>query len=165
MLCPSEEVDLGTAIFLDGQIERITGTAFETDVDVQIDSVKRRHVSHAPTLAYHFRDAIVYDGLVYSKRMRKFIGEQSVASNRKTFNLSHRGGMQWRIQAFRALDHRRLHDLSAREGIWQASLSLDEFPARPHKGLYAQYFDQDRSPIDRARVDHLVVLQDLHKHR
>src|ERR1700684_3126398 len=65
-LCESEEAELSPSIFLDGQIEKITGVPLGTSLASQLDQALRRQVVHAPTLAYHISRAVFFDGAVFA---------------------------------------------------------------------------------------------------
>src|ERR1700722_723960 len=84
ILCPSEEAELWPSLFLRGQIEKVSGTQHGVSLEGQLDQATRRTVRHAPTVAYHIRDAVLFDGCIYAQRMKWIVGEKRVAVE-KTF--------------------------------------------------------------------------------
>jgi hypothetical protein len=159
-LCPAEEAELRPALFLDGQLNKITGTAPDTFLSRQLDQATRVTAVHAPTIAYHLKDAAGFDGSIYLGRMRRFVYDASFATNKSTVDLELAGLCNGGAPQFGhwLFDDCLTYLIAERYG-YPLCLSTP-FGPLPHKASYCKYFDQDWSPIDRSHIDHLVVFQD-----
>src|SRR5262245_34171562 len=86
ILSPKEEAAVRPAIFLPGQIEKVTSAHFESTKDVEIAAATSLTATHAPTIAYHIRNAALIDGSIYVGSYRHRISDKSLfaSSNRET---------------------------------------------------------------------------------
>jgi hypothetical protein len=160
ILCPDERAEVRPALFLDGQLDKVTGTAPDTLLSRQLDQATRVRAVHAATIAYHLRNATVFDGSIYLGRMRRFVYDAKFATNKTTIDfglaaLCNGGAPQFGHWLFDDC----LTYLIAK-GYERPLCLSTPFGPLPHKGSYCTYFSQDWSPIDRSHVDHLVVFQD-----
>jgi hypothetical protein len=67
ILCPQETVTIPPAIFLPGQLEKVTERlpdpwVPDTNSEAEIGAAIATTVTHAPTIAYHIKDATLFDG-------------------------------------------------------------------------------------------------------
>lgn len=157
---PAENSELRPALFLDGQMEKIIGTAAATSLSLQIDHATRLRVVDAATIAYHLKNATVFDGSIYLGRMKRLVYDKALAKNKQTIDLRMAALCNGGAPQF---GHWLCDDcvtyLLAQTYGRPLCLSTS-FGPFPHKASYGQYFNQDWSPIDRSHVDHLIVLQD-----
>jgi hypothetical protein len=164
-LCDAEKYTNHPAIYLPDQIARVTGVDINSTKEMEITSATSNSVTHAPTIAYHIKDAILFDGSVYHGSLRYKITDQNLF-NDLTSKQQHLGIAALASSGF---GHRYF-------GHWLADdcvqYLLAETNGRPacvrrsvcwgnHHGTYERYFGQDWTPIDRARIDHLIVYQDF----
>ena len=160
-LCASEEAELSPSIFLDGQIEKITGVPVGTSLASQLDQALRRQVVHAPTLAYHIRNAVFFDGAVYAGKMKHLIGEKNASTNRHIFEID-TGAICSSVLGTKHFGHWLCDDaltyLLAKS--YGTPVCYSQSYTSNHKPIYERYFDQDWSPIDRSVIEHLIVFQD-----
>jgi hypothetical protein len=167
ILCAEEKVKIQPAIFLPGQIDRITGTNPATTIDWEIFTATSETWTPAPTIAHHIRDAILFDGSIYRGRFKSFIAARSFfvspapssePVHLKTVGLasSHLGS---RFLGHWLIDDCIQYRLAEEYG---QPLCLRGPVYADHQKIYQTYLDQDWSPIDRAWIDHLVVYQDFH---
>src|SRR5882757_6082683 len=56
ILCPEEKATYRPAVYLDGQLERVTNSPVESTKEMEIDSATKLTGRHAATIAYHFKD-------------------------------------------------------------------------------------------------------------
>jgi hypothetical protein len=177
VLCAEERARNQPAIFLPGQIERVTGaTLLSTNSsytkEIEITSTKEIEIAaatsetgtHAPTIAYHIKDAVLFDGSIYHGHLKHLIADKSLfnAPNSKPRHLKTAGLASSRLgNTF--FGHWLADDciqyLLAEEN--GPPLCLRRPTYRDHQQQYESYFDQDWTPIDRAWIDHLIVYQDF----
>ena len=162
VLCPSQECELSPAVYLEGQIEKITGVQTETTLASQLEQACRRTVTHAQTIAYHIKDAILFDGCVYSGRMKSLIGEKNSAVKGSVAQF----GTSAICSSFigtKYFGHWLCDDVLTyilAEKYGAPICCSVSFPS-DHMPVYEGVFKQDWKPTDRARIDHLVVFQDF----
>ena len=82
-LCPEEKTTLRPAVFLPGQLDRIirfkpTDAVAVTTKEGEIAEAIATTVVHAPTIAYHIKDAILFDGSFYAGRFKHPIADLSL---------------------------------------------------------------------------------------
>ena len=70
ILHPEEKATLSSTVFLPGQIERIkeykaTDSWGAPTRDLEIAAATSTTIVHPPTIAYHIKDAVLFDGVVY----------------------------------------------------------------------------------------------------
>jgi hypothetical protein len=161
-LCPEERVEANPPIFLDGQFEKITATAPDTDIAAQIHAVTKRDVVHAPTIAYHIRNAVLLNGSLYSGRWKHYLREpycdfdrtvpvylDTAALASTLFGLKYFG--HW------LKDDCLLYELAEMHG----PLSIQPQYIPYQKAQYESLLLQDWTPTSRAQIDHVVVYQDF----
>ena len=68
---PEETEPARRPLFLPGQLERVTATAFNT-VAFEVDVARRETVRHAPVIRYVFEDCLIYPG-GFSTRRHSFL--------------------------------------------------------------------------------------------
>jgi hypothetical protein len=163
-LCPGEQVEAPPAIHLLGQLERVIGTTPETSKEREIELMTVRNVSHAPTIAYHIRNAVLVDGSIYAGRLRyplvdraSFTPEQGRAVHVQKAALAssllgHRYFGHW-------LKDDCLTYLLA-ERFARPLCIRPSFPVIPHAADYQKYFGQDWNCTERAHIAHLTIFQD-----
>ena len=69
-LCAAERVEALPAVYLPEQLEKITGAPPESTRELEIELATCRTVTHAATIAYHIRDAVLIDGQIYAKELK-----------------------------------------------------------------------------------------------
>jgi len=69
-LCPSESAPSPPAIYLDGELDKVSAVQENTSHDYQMEKIRGKRAEHAPTLAYRIRNAHVLDGYVYKGAMK-----------------------------------------------------------------------------------------------
>lgn len=162
VLCAGEDAELSPSIFLDGQIEKVSGAPVETSVEAELDHALRRTVKHAPTMAYHIREAVLLDGSLYAGRMKHVIGRKSAAASKKLSHLDVAAvcssGAGSTYFGHWLADDVLTYMLAERYGKPVCCAPNSPFGDRP---LYERIFGQDWTATDRARIAHLVLFQDF----
>ena len=167
MLCHEETIKAQPAIFLPGQVDRITGTDPGSTVELEVSIATSEKLRPPPTIAHHIKDAIVVDGSIYQGRFKSFIAARSFYKSPpadteprhfKTVGLasSHFGSRYFGHWLIDDCTQYRLaeqlgHPLCLRGPI---------FPN--HQKTYQSYLGQDWTPVDRAWIENLIVYQDFH---
>src|SRR5258708_39722310 len=75
-LCEEEISEQPTTVYLKKDLDKITGTfhgATRERIDSEVEAAIRHEVTHAPCLAYHLKDAILYNGRIYAGRYKHYI--------------------------------------------------------------------------------------------
>jgi hypothetical protein len=162
VLCPEETSVNSPPIFIPGQIERATSATEHQPLEAEIGSMLASTYTHAPTIAYHVRNATVLDGSIYADNLRYFIADAKLfAGNGITRHLK-TAGLASTTVGNRYFGHWLRDDciqylLAQRAG---AAVCISS-EVSDHKTRYASYFDQDWTPTDRAFVENLVIYQDF----
>jgi hypothetical protein len=167
---PEETEEIKPAVFLPGQLEKIR-TAVNKTVEAAIEETKRREVVHAATIAYHIHDAVLVKGSIYSETWKYFLHDQGFGLSRAADVHIETAALTSTVLGIRHFGHWLKDDcvqylLAERYG---QPLTV-RHPLSPHESQYAEYFEENWYPIERARVDKLIVFQDyaqnsLKRHR
>ena len=164
-MCAGGEATIRPAVYLPGQIDKVTGTSIESTKEAQIKAATSQRATHAPAIAYHLKDAILFDGSIYRGRLRHLVADSSlfhsVSSEPRHLKVI---GLASSYIGHRYFGHWLLDDCV--QYLLAETNGTPLCLRRPHDRIghqkqYATYFAQDWSPIDRARIDHLVVYQDF----
>jgi hypothetical protein len=161
---PEESVTHLPAIYLDGQIERITGSPVESTKAQEIESVMRLKGRHAPTIAYHLRDVALVDGSVYSGRLRFFVRDLEASSPVEPIDLD-RAALVSSYYGVRYFGHWLRDDCTLH--LLARDLDIPPLclpgPTGLHIEGYKSLFDQSWTPTFRAYVKHLTIFSDHHQ--
>ena len=77
ILCGEETFKARPAIVLAEQLDRVTGVASGTTIELEVSAATSQTVRAGPTVAYHIKDAIVTEGSIYQGRFKAFIAARS----------------------------------------------------------------------------------------
>jgi len=169
VLFPEETATLRPAIYLPGQMEKVidyrpTDTISITTKETEVRAATSTNVTYAPTIAYHIKNAVLFDGCIYVGRFKHPISDRSLFKGNGAREPSYikSCGLASTYLGTKYFGHWLLDDctkyLLAEE--FGAPLSL-RMPAYGHLQQYQTYFSQNWACIDRAYIDHLVVFQDF----
>jgi Glycosyltransferase 61 len=163
VLCAEETSDMIPAIYLPGQLERVTGTPIESNVSLERHLLVRNTATHAATIAYHIRDAVLFEGSIYAGTLKhalcpppSFPSEvqdrhfQTVALTSSWVGARYFG--HWLKDD--CLRYLLAYSLGRPLSVMRSSPSN-------HMKEYADYFSQEWTTTSRGRIDHLVVYQDF----
>jgi len=168
ILCPEEKVTAHPSIFLPGQIERIkdfkpTDAVAITTKEAEIEAAISTTGIHRSTIAYHIKNAVLFDGAVYAGRFKHVVGDKALY----TSPLNQRRHIKTAALASSYVGTKYF-------GHWLTDdctqYILAEEIAQPlcvrtasfgHRQGYQTYFGQDWTPTDRAHIDDLIVFQDF----
>jgi len=167
ILCPEQKTTIPNAVFLPGQLDKLIkqkpgAWGLKTKEEVIAEATSTT-VTHAPTIAYHIKDATLFDGTIYVDRFKQPISATSL------FRFD--SGEPRQIEACalassflgtKYFGHWMTDDctrylLAERFGTTLCT----RMPAYPHLHHYQRYFNQTWVPTDRAHIDHLIVFQDF----
>jgi hypothetical protein len=162
ILQPEETTANQPAIFLPGQLDRVTGAHPVSTLQKEIERVTSSTAVHAATIAFHIKNATLVDGSIYAGRYRHMLREkrpfdvnaQTSHHLKKAALVSSYAGAKW--FGHWLSDDCVLYPLAEEFGT-PLCLRL----GFPHLQKYQDYFGEDWTAIDRAHIDHLVIFQDF----
>jgi hypothetical protein len=163
VICPAENVEVPPAVYLPGQLERVTSSPLESTKELEIDQVTRRKVTHAATIGYHIRDAVIIDGQIYAKRLKYPLRvTPSVASKQIPPVELKKAALASSLLGNKYFGHWLRDDcltymLSEERSV---PLCIEPSFAAPHLKKYQEYFGQEWRFMQSAYIDHLIVFQD-----
>jgi Glycosyltransferase 61 len=168
VLCPEENTIIRPAIFLPGQIDRVidykaTDPWSHPTKEIEIAEAISTTATHAPTVAYHIKDAVLFDGSIYAGRFRHSIADKSlfVSAVHEPYHIK-TSALASSYFGTKYFGHWLRDDCTKYLLAEEFGLPLClRAAAFGHQQKYQAYFSQDWTPIDRARIDHLVVFQDF----
>ena len=163
ILCPEEISSAIPAAFLPGQLDRITGTQIETSVPLELELLVRNTAVHAATIAYHIRNAVLYEGAIYAGALKYPICSPPSFPTQSEDREFGTVGLTSAWLGSQYFGH-WLKDDCLRYLLAEAfgkPLSVMRAPLSNHMAEYAGYFGQDWTTTSRARIDHLVIYQDF----
>jgi hypothetical protein len=163
IICPEEVAELHPAVFLPGQLDRVTAVSIFSTIDYQIAAASGPTAIHAPTIAYHIPNASLVNGSIYSGRLRHFVAPRKIipSSQRRPIELdtaalaSNMIGTQF--FGHWLTDDCTQYDLAESCG---KPLCLHR-PTYRDQAAYESYFEQDWTPTSSARVKDLIIFQDF----
>jgi Glycosyltransferase 61 len=163
ILCPEETSTTRLPVYLNGQLERVTSSTGHQSLKAEIDGMLASTATHAPTIAYHIKDAILYDGSVYAKNMRYYLAPRNITNPRSEIRHFKIAGLASTAVGQSYFGHWLRDDciqylLAEQTGSPICARPPAEFH---HQTAYADYFRQDWTPVDRAIVDDLIIYQDF----
>jgi len=162
VLCPEETAATRPPIFLPGQLDRVTGATEHQPVEAEIASMLAPKYKHAATIAYHIKDAVLFDGSVYAGNLRHFIADKTLFSANSKPRHLRVAALASTTVGTRYFGHWLRDDciqylLAERAGT---PICVSN-PTSEHKRRYSAYFGQDWTPTDRAFIDDLIIYQDF----
>lgn len=116
---------------------------------------------HAPTVAFHVKNAVLHRGSVYAGNMRYFITDERAFRN--TADHRHLGcaALANTAVGYRYFGHWLRDDCVQYLLAEKLSQPLSfKMSISPHMQAYSELFQQDWSGISSASVDHLVIFED-----
>jgi hypothetical protein len=166
VLCQQETVRVRPAIFLPDQLDRVTDTEAGTTIELEISAATTEILRPTPTIAYHIKDAILFDGSIYKGCFKSFIAARSFyrtppadpeprrlkAAGLSSSHLGSRYFGHWLV------DDCTQYRLAEQHGH---PLCLRGPTYSNHQKLYQTYLGQDWAPTDRAWIENLIVYQDF----
>ena len=170
ILHPEEKTTLSSTVFLPGQIERIkeykaTDHWGAPTRNSEIAAATSTTIVHPPTIAYHIKNAVLFDGVVYVGHFKHPIADKSLF-NSPAHEPQHLGtrSLASTFLGTKYFGHWLADDCTKyvlAEDIGAPLCLRMPGSAFGHRQKYQTYFAQDWTPIDRAHIDHLVVFQDF----
>jgi hypothetical protein len=164
ILCPAEIEEMPPSIFLPGQLERVTGTPIETSLEAELETARARVAHHDATIAYHLRDAVLYDGSIYAGPFRRKLLEKSLLTpGASSPELVENGALASSLLGNQYFGHWLIDDCicyNLAEGFGEPVGVRKPPPTGGHEIKYKEYFGQAWRLRGRARISHLVIFRD-----
>ena len=167
VLCPEEVEKILPAVFLPGQLDRVskqqTGAWGYKARDEAIAEAISTTVTYAPTIAYHIENAILFDGRIFAGRFKYPIAEKSLFESRANEeNHIKSAALASSYLGTKYFGHWLADDCTRYLLAEDMNSPLCvRMPAYAHRHQYQTYFGQHWAPTDRAHIDHLVIYQDF----
>jgi hypothetical protein len=165
ILCAEERVAIRPAIYLPGQIERVTDLVAEvaTTKAAEITAATSATFTHAPTIAYHIKNAVLFDGTIYVGHFKHPIADKSLyksgAGSPRQINTS---ALASSYLGTRYFGHWLADDCTRYLLAEGTSTPLCvRTPPYIHLQQYQDCFGQSCAPTDQAHIDNLIVFQDF----
>lgn len=161
VLAPAARETLRPAIYLPGQIDRVTGTRTHYTVESAVRAAVATTITHPATIAYHFKRAILLDGVIHVGRHRHRLSESRLPGCSGEERHLTAAALASSAMGSKYFGH-WLRDDCAQYFLAEAAGTClcTRRPEFRHAGDYEAAFGQDWTPIDRARIDHLVIFND-----
>jgi hypothetical protein len=164
ILCAEEKAANRPAIFLPGQIDRVTGTIRGLAKEEAVAAATSRTTTHPPTIAYHIKNAALFDGSIYRGRLRHFVVDKSVFKGPSEPRHLRTVGLASSPEGCRRFHHWLADDCTAymlAEKNGQPLCLRQPNDREGHRGKYQAYFSQDWTPINRALIGDLIIYHDI----
>lgn len=121
-----------------------------------------RSIAHPPTVAYHLRNAVLFDGSIYARHHRAPIAEKDLFKTAARTQQITSCALTSSYLGTKFFGHWLLDDCATyvlAESI--APPLCVRGAAFPHASKYASWFDQTWNTVDRAHIGWLTVFQDF----
>jgi hypothetical protein len=151
---------------LPDQLGRVTDTEAGTTIGLKISAATTEILRPTPTIAYHIKDAIIFDGSIYKGRFKSFIAARSFYKSPSADSEPRRlkaAGLASSHLGSRYFGHWLVDDCTQYRLAEQHGhpLCLRGPTYSNHQKLYQTYLEQDWAPTDRAWIEDLTVYQDF----
>lgn len=161
VLCPAETTRTRPAIFLPGQLDRVTAASEHLPLKAEFESMLAPVYEHAPTIAFHIKNAVLHRGSVYADNMRYFIADKRAFRDTADSHYLASAALTNTAVGYRYFGHWLRDDCIQYLLAEQLSEPMSfRINLSPHMQAYSKLFQQDWSGISLARVNHLVIFQD-----
>jgi len=162
ILCKEETTTTRPAVHLPGQIERATNGTEHQPLRAEIESILAPTYTHAPTVAYHIKNASVFDGCVFAGNLKHFVADRGIFGKGTEPRRLDVAALASSTVGCRYFGHWLRDDclqyMLAEHAAPPLCIRTQEYH---HKDAYAGCFGQDWTPTDRAFVKELIVYQDF----
>ena len=148
------------AVFLDGQLERITA-AQNGRLKDEIEYATATKCTHGPTLAFHLSNAALVDGTIYADNLKYPISNNKDPSSAILHLKSAAVASSW--HGLHYFGHWLMDDCLTFEIArnYDTCICGLSGPISDHQAKYAKLFRQDWTETKRARIEHLVIFDDI----
>jgi hypothetical protein len=140
-----------------------TDPVITTTKEMELAGAIATTVINAPTIAYHIKNAILFNGSFYVGPLKHPIADKSLFdSDRQELCYLKTGALASTFLGTKYFGHWLADDCTKYLLAEEIGPPLClRGPAFGHREKYQAYFGQDWTPTDRARIDHLVIFQDF----
>ena len=159
---PSEKTSSPAAIYLNGELDKVTNVQEETTYAAELKRVQGGIVEHAATVAYRLQDVMMHGGYVYKNAMKYTLLLQKES-------LIAWGGVERIAEAAigctfvgnRYFGHWLTDNLTLTLAAQRLAMAVR--PSQPltnHQQEYSDYLDIYCTPIKNARFKELIIIDD-----
>lgn len=162
-LCPGEKLVSSSAIYLDGELDKVTAVQEETTYAYELQRVQGGIKAHAATTAYRLRDVQIHSGYVY-KRAMKFpltTAKESFLNLGEIENIPE-AALACTLCGNRYFGHWMTDDLSLTLAAQQLAKAVrTSQKLSNHQVEYSNLFDIYSTPVTKAQFKELIIIEDF----
>lgn len=158
---PKSKARLSPAVFLPGQIDKVTNSAPGTTRESEVREATVLETVHAATVAYHVKDAALIDGCIYAGRWKLLVADRSVFEPAAEPVHLTTAGLASSLNGARYFGHWLTDDCTRYLLAEEFGPLCAKLPDYRDRSGYERYFDQRWTQTERAIIDHLVVFEDF----
>jgi len=162
-LHPSEKSVSAPAIYLDGELDKVTGVQEETTYTAEIQRVQGGIQEHAATIAYRLRDVIIYDGYVYKRAMKSPLttAKESLLGSGELENIPE-AALACTFIGNRYFGHWLTDDLPLTLAAQQLAKAVRTAQRlTDHQQEYSNFLGIHSTPVNKARFKELSFIEDF----
>lgn len=162
MLSPEEEARSPSAVYMDGQLDRVVGVTSETTREQEWRRILGGVVTHAASMAYLFRRVDLRDGHIYARRWKHSLAQRRASpfANGRPTHVD-RAALCCSYIGNRYFGHWLTDDLPLSLAAAELACPIrNEVSLTPHQQEYSQLLRVSPAHIAAASIDELIVLID-----
>lgn len=162
-LCPSEKLISPPAIYLDGELDKVTAVQEETTLAYEVRRIQGGMQEHAATTAYRLRDAQIHNGYVYKRAVKVPLttAKASFLSSDKLENFSE-AALACTFSGNRYFGHWMTDDLTLTLAAQQLAKAVRTSQKLTHHQVeYSHLLGIDSTPVANAQFKELILIEDV----
>jgi capsular polysaccharide biosynthesis protein len=166
-LYPGESFVSPPAIYLDGELDKVTAVQPETTYAYEIERIQGGKREHGATTAYQLQNAHILNGYVYKGPMRHTL----VTTKESLFNSSvteyiPKAALASTFTGIRYFGHWLTDDLTLALAAQQMATAVTvERKLTEHQVEYSNLFEIDTVPVTQAKCSELIIIDDVGQNR
>ncbi|WP_088243480.1 glycosyltransferase 61 family protein [Calothrix rhizosoleniae] len=163
ILCPSEKAPSLPAIYLEGQLDKVTGFIEGVNLDIEKNRLAGTMREHSATVAYHIRDALILNGYVYKGAMKyTLVSTPESFFSPKVVDYLPKAALSCTFAGNRFFGHWIGDDLPLNLAAQQLAepITVVKKPYA-HESEYLSLFNLRSRPITQIRCGELIILNDV----
>lgn len=166
-LCPGESVVSPPAIYLDGELDKVTAVQPETTYAHEIGRIQGCKIEHGATTAYQLRNAHLLNGYVYKGPMKHTLAttKESLFNSSVTEYIP-KAALASTFSGIRYFGHWLTDDLTLALAAQQLATAVTvERKLTEHQVEYSNLFDIHTVPVTQAKCGELIIIDDAGQNR
>lgn len=163
ILYPSEQMMSLPAIYLDGELDKVTAVMNETTYAFEEQRIHGGMREHAATLAYRLKDAQLYDGHIYKQAMKfpLVVGKASYVGSGQVEEISE-AALACTYSGNRYFGHWMTDDLPLTLAAQKLAKPFRTAQTQTHHQTeYSELLDIHSTPTSKAHFKELILVEDF----